>query len=163
MLPLVGCGLIELADVADDLVHVDGRERASVRAGFDARDAQQRVERLEHALDLLARIRSGPRGWGRSAFATLSSRLRKRVSGPRRSCATLSPTWRIPSSRLSIWSSIAFMFAASSSCSSLLPVTGARRLRSPAMIWRVVRFKSASAPLRAHAHQQPADQRERRA
>ena len=50
--PFLGRGLVQLADVAHDRRQVDGRERAAVSAGLDSRDAQQRVERREHLVEL---------------------------------------------------------------------------------------------------------------
>ena len=53
------------------------------------------------------------------------------------------------------------MFCASSSCSSSLPLSGARRLKSPAMICRVVRLISASRRSALTASSTPPSERER--
>ncbi len=50
--PFVGGGLESLDDIARDLRQIERLERRASRAGFDLADAQQRLERLEHAFDL---------------------------------------------------------------------------------------------------------------
>ena len=79
-----------------------------------------------------------------SLLAESSSRLRRRLSGVRRSCATESVTSRMPRISRSIRSSMRLRFSASVSNSSPDPVKGTRRVRSPAMISPLVRLIASS-------------------
>ncbi len=66
-LAFVGGRLVQLADVAHDRCEVHRLERAAIGAGLHSRDAQQRVECLEHLVELphalgeilVARLRGG--------------------------------------------------------------------------------------------------------
>ena len=86
-----------------------------------------------------------------------SSRLRNRLSGVRRSCATESVTSRRPFISRSMRSSMRLRFSASASNSSPEPLSGTRRVRSPLMISPLVRLMVSRRLQHVAAEQRPAD------
>ena len=112
----LGNGAVEFVDVAQHGGEVDGGEGGAARAGFDFGDTQQGLEHADNAVQVsMARSIADCRSSVVCACSEASSsRARARAMGVRRSCAMALETWRTPSIRREMRSSMSLMISASS-------------------------------------------------